>query len=273
MKTISRLLGKVYCEPWLMLPEQHRIIQSRIEAHLMDDDEPDIDDAMEEDGKDEPYLRIGNGIALMQVEGIIGKRLSLLETLCGGYDLDDLAEALNGALKDSSIQKIVIDWNTPGGMATGVLEAGEMIANVDKTKPIISYCEMQCCSAGIWMATQGRALFASQSSATGSIGAYAAYLDRSDQLEEMGVKVNAISAGKYKLAGAPFKPMSKDERAMLQSKVDRLHAQFKSAVSSKRPNLPDDAMEGQVFDGKEAVDVGLVDGIYSNLPELIEDIS
>lgn len=273
MKSIPHILSKVYCEPWLILPEKHRSMQQQLEAHMLNGGdgmmEPDEVDPMEQLP---PYVRMQNGTALIQVQGIIGKRLDWLEMLSGGYDLDSLCSALGQSGEDSSVARIAIDWNTPGGISTGVIEAGQMIERTNRIKPVVSYVEMDCCSAGTWLATQSRAFYAAESSRTGSIGVYAAYLDRSAQMEEMGVKMNALSAGKYKLAGAPFKPMEKDERIMLQSKVDRVYTQFRTAVARHRPDMPSDSMEGQCFDGQEAADIGLTDGVYPCLEEFIDSL-
>jgi protease-4 len=192
-----------------------------------------------------------------------------METACGGYDLDALSNALNVAAADPMARNILVDFNTPGGTVTGVREAGDLIASVDAKKPVFSFSETQSTSAGTWLMTQARGIYTTASAQVGSIGVYLALLDRSAQLEEAGIKVNAISAGKYKLAGAPFKPLTAEERAMFQERADRLHAQFKSAVLAKRPDVPADAMEGQVFDGEQAAAIGLTDGVVSSLDQLL----
>lgn len=269
MKSLPLLLNKVYCEPWLITADKHRAIQSAIESHLSGDVRMDAADG---DGPDRnkpdpaPYDIDLNGTALIRVSGILGKRLSMIETMCGGYDVDDLVETIEAAEHDPMCQRILIDFDTPGGVATGIPEAASVIS--ESSKPIIGYCEMICASAGYWLASQCSSFFTSASAQVGSIGAYAAYLDRSKQLAESGVKINPVVSGKYKLAGAPFKPMTDDEREMLQSHITKLHDQFKAAVRNSRPDVRMDAMEGQMFDGESAVEAGLSDGIVSSLSNL-----
>ena len=84
----------------------------------------------------------------------------------------------------------------------------------------------------------------------------------------MGLKVNAISAGKHKLDYAPFKPLSEDARERLQTNVDKWHARFKSEVSLKH-SIPTENMEGQVFEGYEAVEAGLASGVVNSTADVL----
>lgn len=269
-----RILTKVFEQPWMIRPETHRTIQRTVLEKLTNGkveipegpetpDEP-VPIPQEEESKVE-----APSVAIIQVDGILGKHLSMLEMLCGGYDVDMLAQALKEARDNPSVKAIILWINSPGGTVTGIPEVAELIAEVDKIKPVIAYTDSQCCSGGYYLASQCSTILAAPSADVGSIGVYMALLDESARLDMEGLKVNAISAGKFKLAGASFKPLTDEERAMFQEGIDRIYKQFTAAVNSKR-TISSDNMQGQVWDGALSVEKGLVDGLANDLDECIK---
>lgn len=266
---LPHIIRKVYSQPWCIDPVVHRSIQRALEAHLegLTAQIPMPESEIPEDERMEMYG--DNGLCVVPIHGIIGKHLSGLEMACGGCSLDSVSAMLEDAVKDPECKAILLDINSPGGTVTGVPELADEIAEANKIKPVIAFTDAECCSAAYWLASQASAIYATPSSSVGSIGVYIALLDESRALENAGVKVNAIHAGKWKLAGAPFKPLTDEERKMFQDSVDKTHAQFKSAVSRGR-NISEDSMQGQCFDGDEALTAGLIDGHFTNIAGAIE---
>jgi ClpP class serine protease len=80
--------------------------------------------------------------------------------------------------------------------------------------------------------------------------------------------MQAISAGKYKLMGAYWKPLTPEELAMLQTTIDELHENFKDAVNLHR-EVKEEFMQGQILDGNQALAAGLIDGLVDDLEELL----
>jgi protease-4 len=76
----------------------------------------------------------------------------------------------------------------------------------------------------------------------------------------------AIKTGKYKDAGAEYREMTPDERALLQRMLDNVLSQFKEAVSTGR-DLPMDEVtqvaDGRIFSGEQAKALHLVDELGS----------
>lgn len=260
MKNFPQIIAKVYREPWLIVPHRHRAIQTTIEAHMDGGGEVDMEDS------DTAEMAQDGDTAIIPVYGIIGKHLSMLETMCGGCDLDVVGAMIDAAENDLSVKRILLNFRTPGGTVTGVPEMGRKIAAIKK--PTIAFTDSECCSAGYWLASQCKQFFMTESATTGSIGVYSVYEDWTKALAMEGIKVNAISSGKFKLSGAYFKEMTDEERAMFQAKSDKIHSDFKAAARHYR-EIPDEAMQGQCFDGVEAVNVGLVDGLVEDIGELL----
>ena len=83
-------------------------------------------------------------------------------------------------------------------------------------------------------------------------------------LEKVGIKFETVKSGIYKDILSPDRPLSTEERALLQSLIDSSYEQFVLAVSKGR-NLTPEAVksfaDGRVFTGEQAKVFGLVDEI------------
>lgn len=271
MKNLNRIINAVHNEKWMIKPSMLHSIAKQLQAHINGDmplpDMPD-DDCDEEDEK--KCTLLPSQTMLICVDGVIGKHLGMMETTCGGVDLDSVNAQLDEAKNNPEIQRVVMYFNTPGGTVTGVPETANKIAELSQTKEVIGYTDTLCASAGYYLASQCSAFYCAASADVGSINVYCLLLDESRALEDAGIKVNAIvgSNGKYKLAGASFKPLTDDERAMFQDDINKTEQQFFVAVTSKR-NIALEDMQGQCFDGEAAVTKNLADGNIASLDELI----
>ena len=109
--------------------------------------------------KDAPVLentrtvRIQNGVAIIPVSGVITGRMDFLTYILGGTALDILAKDFRTALENNDVRAIVLDFDSPGGIAVGPAEMADMIFNARGNKPIISYVGRNCCSAAYWLAS------------------------------------------------------------------------------------------------------------------------
>ena len=259
-----RIAEKIYSSPWAIKPSQHAAIARAFESHIRGDAAQSLTEISA--GVE---MEISDGIAIIPIAGVIGKHLSLMETACGGVDLDGVAAALSIAVEDENVRAIVLNINSGGGTVTGVQEISARIKAASETKPVIAYTDGQCCSAAYWMASQATAIYASPSAEVGSIGVYMALLDESASLAQQGVKVNLVKAGKFKASGAPFQPLTDDERAMFQADVDKIYRRFTSSVTERRPSVSAETMQGQTFDGEDSVGVGLTDGVADSIDEVL----
>lgn len=267
---LPHIISKVYCEPWAITLAKHRAIQAAVEAHLagqradmMNDDDGDEDDY---DGfLDE------NGTAVIPVFGILGKHLSGLEMMCGGCDVDQVARAIDEVAGNANVRRLAFAFHSPGGTITGIPELAAKVAAIEK--PSFAFSDGEMCSAAYWLASQCDAVYSTPSAAVGSIGVWCAYVDASRQLENDGVKVNEFFAGKFKTMGASWRPMTKAEAAMIQAAVDKSYERFKGAILTARPDISDDDMQGQIFDGEAAASKGLTDGTVDDMADFLDVVA
>jgi ClpP class serine protease len=91
-------------------------------------------------------------------------------------------------------------------------------------------------------------------------------------MQNEGLNMQAISNGKYKLMGAYWKALTPEETAIIQAQVDKIGVQFRAAMNAIRP-CSDDAMgAGLCFDGEEAAERGLTDGILESMDEMLDEL-
>lgn len=214
------------------------------------------------------------GVAVLEIYGIIGKNLSLFEAICGGVDVNSVQMALEQAVADPSIRAIVLDFDSPGGVVTGVPELAKMIAAADDVKPVYAFTGGQCCSAAYWLASQARAVFSTISADVGSIGVYVALCDDSEWWKNEGYKLELMKAGQFKYAGGPGQPLAADARELIQAGVDEVYRMFTADVQAGRGRPIDPSvMQGQTFMGAAGVTAGLTDELVDSLDDLLIELS
>ena len=148
---------------------------------------------------------------------------------------------------------------------SGVEELSAEIFQARGQKPITAVANSLAASAAYWIATAADELVVTPSGEVGSIGVFAAHEDVSGMLEQAGVKVNLVSAGRYKTEGNPFEPLTEEARASIQGRVDEYYEQFVSAVARnrgvKRSEVRNGFGEGRVVGAKQAVSLGMADRV------------
>jgi signal peptide peptidase SppA len=201
-------------------------------------------------------------IAVIDVNGVIGRKFSNALSSSGVVSIDVLESIVNSAAADPSVAAIVLDFESPGGHSIGVGDAAETIARATASKPVVAYSGGQMCSAAYWLAAPADAIVVGATSCIGSIGVYTVFMDTTRYYENAGVEVELIKAGRLKGIGVDGTKLSDEGRAFLQERVAKVYEQFTGAVRSHRgPQVSDDTMQGQYFDGAEAVARGLADRI------------
>jgi len=272
MKSYPHVIAKLFYEPLLVTRAQHaamvRVLESRMAGAgpgVRSDDEDEEDPDELEDGEYVVY----EATAVIPVHGTLVPHASDIPASSCGCGLDAVHKMMDMALRDRSVERLVFDFRSPGGAVTGIPELAGRIGSV-VSKKTIAVTDSECCSGALWLATQCQHFYATGSSSVGSIGVWCAYLDISRQMENDGVNIQEVSAGKYKTMGAYWKRLTPEEKALVQADVDQIYGQFKEAVNYRR-EVAEEFMQGQIFDGRHAMDIGLCDGLVEGLDEVIED--
>lgn len=176
-----------------------------------------------------------------------------------------IGRRIDQAVADARVDAIVLDVDSPGGTVTGVPELAAKIREAKEEKPVIAHANGTMASAAYWIASGATEVVMSPSSEVGSIGVFTVHEDWSKWLEEEGVVVTEIAAGKFKTEGAPWKPLDAEAGEFLASQVAAYYDWFIRDVAAGRGDTPANVRagygEGRVLGAKDAKAAGLVDRI------------
>lgn len=267
------IAAKVFNEPWAITDETLSAIWRAVSDGVAlprprsQDRFDDAQDDAEAGGAND--IPVTGFTRVIPVFGILGKHLDSMEMDCGGCSVDKVSALLSAADKDPECERIILAFHSPGGTVTGIPELAAKIKDIGTRKPVISFTDGQCCSAALWLASQADTFLCSPSSMVGSVGVRCMVLDQSERLAKEGIKAESITSGKYKDMGANHRPMTDDERKMMQARVDSIGKAFRAALTANRSIAAED-MEGQTFSGEEAVAKGFADGLANDLDEVLE---
>jgi ClpP class serine protease len=99
--------------------------------------------------------------------------------------------------------------------------------------------------------------------------------DVSKLLDEEGIKITFIQAGKYKTESNPFEPLTDEAREHLQAQVDATYETFVAHVARGRGVAKSVARDGfgqgRMFHASQAADLGLVDRV-ATMGRVLEEL-
>jgi len=222
-----------------------------------------IDDLLEIPNKEFGYQNV-NGCGLIDVTGCISYGASELEkTIYGDTDPHQLKDVIFEAIQDPEIDSLVINFDSPGGYTTHVLETAEFIFEARNHIPIIGMTTGMSCSASMWLQSACTASYASPTATIGSVAVYAVYHDLTEYHKKIGVEPIVIKAGTLKGANVEGTALSEAQKENIQNGVNTLYGLFASSMRKYRGDIDDEVLQGQSFLGIEGVENGLIDSTAS----------
>jgi protease-4 len=187
-----------------------------------------------------------------------------------GGDGDDNSigsEALSKALRkvrmDDKVKAVVLRVNSPGGssLASDVIWREVMLTK--KVKPIIVSMGDVAASGGYYISCAADSIFAEPNTITGSIGIFA-ILPNMQKLfnDKLGITFDGVKTGKFADLGSTNRPLTPEERSILQNEIDHGYDDFTKAVAAGRHKTQayiNSIGQGRVWTGEQALKNGLVD--------------
>ncbi len=178
-------------------------------------------------------------------------------------DSKKAVEQLHAAEEEKSIKAILLRIDSPGGGVAPTQEIYEEIRRIDAKKPVFASFGSLAASGGYYIGAAARKIYANPGSLTGSIGVIMQFADLSELFAWAKFKPGVIKAGKYKDLGSPHRSMTEEERAILTESLAVTHKQFIADILKTREDRltvkPEVFAQGQIFNGEEALKLGLVD--------------
>lgn len=175
-------------------------------------------------------------VAVIPVRGVITNRVSMFDAMFGYYGTPPgwVVAQVRNAMADEQIKVVVLEFDSPGGIVTGVPEAADALFAMRGKKPLVAQVVGSCQSAAYHLASACDEIDATPSAMIGSIGVYLNHVDFSRMNEMMGVTETYVFAGQYKVEGNDAEPLGDDARAHMQQTVNDYMALFVAAVARGR---------------------------------------
>ncbi|WP_284139566.1 MULTISPECIES: signal peptide peptidase SppA [unclassified Virgibacillus] len=216
---------------------------------------------------EERVVEEGSGfgkIAILHLEGIIQSSGAGGIVTTNTYNHKRFVDMLDQAADDPNVEGIILRVNTPGG---GVVESAEIHEKVveiqaENEKPVYVSMGNTAASGGYYIAAPAEKIIAHPATLTGSIGVIMESLNYAELAKKLGIDVNTIKSGEYKDIMSSSRPMTEEERAILQAMIDELYDEFVQVIVDGR-EMPEEKVrklgDGRVYTGTQAQENGLVD--------------
>ncbi|ACX51228.1 signal peptide peptidase SppA, 36K type [Ammonifex degensii KC4] len=207
---------------------------------------------------------LGEGkIGLIYLTGVIAGEGGASPLFGSTADVRGVIEALGRAEEDPSIKAVVLRIDSPGGSAAASQEISDAVRRVQKAgKKVVVSMGDTAASGAYWVAAGADKIVALPSTITGSIGVIFETANLSGLYHKLGIQKEILKSGPFKDMGSESRPLTPEERAILQGMVDDIYQQFVDHVAQGR-HLPRQKVlelaDGRVFTGRQAKELGLVD--------------
>ena len=205
---------------------------------------------------------ISDKIAVIMLRGLIS---SSIPGNVSDSMVDDMRTALQQAREDDRVKAIVLEIDSPGGEVTASDQIYNAVVKARVRKPVVVYMDSLAASGGYYVSCGGKFLMANDTTITGSIGVIIQTLNYEQLFNKVGLASVVFKSGKFKdmLNGA--RPVTPEERELVQSFIMKTYDKFLGIVAKER-NLPADLLrntiaDGRILSGKDALDNKLVDGL------------
>jgi protease-4 len=176
------------------------------------------------------------------------------------------ARKIRSLAETKEVKAIVLDINSPGGSVGAVQELYSQILRVRKEKniPVVALFGDVAASGGYYIAAACDKIVAHPGTLTGSIGVIFPVSNLEGLFSKIGYKTDPIKSGPHKDIGSPARPMTAEERKIMQDLIDDAYGQFVAAVGSGRGMAEEKVRvlaDGRIYSGRQALASGLVDAL------------
>lgn len=199
-------------------------------------------------------------IAVMPINGVImpfGSGVMYEDFVTTPADVRDFLATLE---YETMIEGVLFEINSPGGTPVASEDIASQVAALEL--PNIALVGDVAASGGYMIASAADTIVASPMSDVGSIGVTMSYTEESEKNKEEGITYVPLNSGKFKDTGSPNKPLSEEERTLLEGQLQEVHNYFVDLVSKYRNINRDDVAalaDGSTLTGTKAQENKLVD--------------
>jgi protease-4 len=178
----------------------------------------------------------------------------------------DVGSALQAAFENDNSVGVILRINSPGGspVQSGIInDEIRRLRTLYPNKPLHVVVEDICASGGYYIAVAGDQILVDKASIVGSIGVVMDSFGFTGLMDKLGISRRMITAGSNKGMLDPFSKEDPKQVEMVQTMLNEIHQQFITVVKAGRGDRlkeTPDLFSGRVWNGEQAVQIGLADG-------------
>lgn len=178
---------------------------------------------------------------------------------------ETISKAIREARLDDNVKAIVLRVNSPGGSALASDVMWREVVLAKKAKPVIVSMGNVAASGGYYISCAADKIVADEKTITGSIGVFGVVPNAQGLMNnKLGITFDRVKTNEHADLMSIFKPLSAQERDIIQIGVEKIYDDFITKVADGRgmtKEQVDSIGQGRVWTGLDALKIGLVDEI------------
>lgn len=178
---------------------------------------------------------------------------------------ETISKAIREARLDENVKAIVLRVNSPGGSALASDVMWREVVLAKKAKPVVVSMGNVAASGGYYISCAADKIVADEKTITGSIGVFGVIPNAQGLMNnKLGITFDRVKTNKHSDLMSVFKPLTAQERDIIQLGVEKIYDDFITKVAEGRgmtKEQVDSIGQGRVWTGKDALEIGLVDEI------------
>ncbi len=206
-----------------------------------------------------------NRIAVVFAEGVINMgrsgNLPLTGRVIGSDTIRSLLKKLE---RDRDVKAVVLRINSPGGSALASEEIENSVRRLAKKKPVVVSMSSYAASGGYYISAPANKIIAEDLTLTGSIGIIGGKISVGKALSKLGIDEDHVSFSKTALWNSPYTEYDEHQFSLIKRRLRAFYRLFLMRVAKGRGKSLEEVDrlgQGKVYLGKEALNLGLVDGL------------
>ena len=195
-----------------------------------------------------------SGVGVVEIFGPIG----------GGAQVVEQERLLEVARTSKHMKALLLDIDSPGGTVGGSEVLYARLERVARVKPIVVFVRGLGASGGYFLGCAAHKIVTVPSALVGSIGVLYVRPGLQDLMYRLGVNLSVYKGGRLKDMTGFWRSPTEEEEDKFKGIIEEIHDAFIASVAKGRNMDPDRVRElatGEVFTGRKALEMGLVDEV------------
>jgi protease IV len=163
---------------------------------------------------------------------------------------------------DENVKAVVFRVNSPGGSAYASEQIWKAITDLKAVKPVVVSMGDYAASGGYYISCNASKIVAEPTSLTGSIGIFGMFPNVQGLTQKLGLSFDNVKTNKLSDFGDITRPMTEDEKSILQAYINRGYELFTKRCADGR-KIPiaklKEIAQGHIWSGTQALKLGLID--------------